>query len=276
MKKDSFKTLRTTNWKLALPAFLAVSALMAQPGGAPGGGRMGFGPGHGPWLGGLPNLTNSTITGAPFSAVESTQSQRTLTNGTQTTQQQQSNVYRDSQGRVRIDTTLAVPANSSGQTQRTVSIIYDPVAGNVYRLNPQTMTALQSSIPQRTPPPAGASRPGTQQGSNQVQTQNLGTQTINGVAATGTQVTRTIPANTIGNAQPIQTVRVTWTSTALQIPVQVTVTDPRSGNTTMNLTNIVQAEPDASLFQVPSGYTVTNAAAMRGRFRGSRQPQPQQ
>jgi hypothetical protein len=32
--------------------------------------------------------------------------------------------------------------------------------------------------------------------------------------------------------------------------------DPRFGEMVMQLTNIAQAEPDASLFQVPSGYTI--------------------
>src|SRR5262249_21720269 len=84
----------------------------------------------------------------------------------------------------------------------------------------------------------------------------LGTQTINGVPATGTQVTRTIPAGAIGNAQPIQAVRTTWISTALKVPVQVKSSDPRFGTTDRELTNIIQAEPDPSLFVVPSGDTV--------------------
>ena len=78
---------------------------------------------------------------------------------------------------------------------------------------------------------------------------------INGVSATGTQITETIPAGAIGNAQAIQVVRITWISTELKVPVQIKTTDPRFGNTDMELTNIVQAEPSASLFVVPAGYT---------------------
>ena len=33
--------------------------------------------------------------------------------------------------------------------------------------------------------------------------------------------------------------------------------DPRFGTSQTQLTNIVRAEPDPSLFQVPAGYTVT-------------------
>jgi hypothetical protein len=75
-------------------------------------------------------------------------------------------------------------------------------------------------------------------------------------------VTRTIPAGKIGNAQAIQTVHETWTSPDLKIPVIVKTSDPRTGTTTRQLTNITRAEPDPALFQVPSDYTVTH---VRGR-----------
>ncbi len=51
-------------------------------------------------------------------------------------------------------------------------------------------------------------------------------------------------------------------STALKVPVLIKTTDPRFGNTTMQLTNVVQAEPDPTLFQVPPDYTVTTGGMM--------------
>ncbi len=90
---------------------------------------------------------------------------------------------------------------------------------------------------------------------------SLGTQTINNVPAAGTQVTLTIPAGTAGNAQAITIIRTIWTSTALQIPVEIKSSDPRSGTTDMELINIQQAEPDPSHFTVPAGYTVKTASA---------------
>ena len=255
------KTSWLVNWKLAVPALGAACLLLAQSPVAGRGSGIGFRWGGGGL--GIGNLIGKTITGAPFSAKSTTQSTRALTNGNQIQRQEQAEVYRDSQGRVRIDTTFTAPTSAGSQT-RTEITIYDPVAGYVYRLNPQNMTGVQSPIRQRTAPPAGSTQPDN----NNVQTQNLGTQTIHGVSATGTQVTRTIPAGTVGNAQPIQIVHVTWVATALQIPVQIAFTDPRTGNSIMNLTNIVQSEPSASLFVVPSGYSVTPAPG--GGFRGAR------
>jgi hypothetical protein len=98
---------------------------------------------------------------------------------------------------------------------------------------------------------------------------DLGTQTIAGVNAQGKTVTHTVPAGAIGNAQPIVSTSETWYSPDLQVIVLAKRKDPRMGDSTYSLTNIQRAEPAASLFQVPSDYTIQDAAAGRGgRFRG--------
>ena len=112
----------------------------------------------------------------------------------------------------------------------------------------------------------------------QVQTDNLGLQTINGLAATGTRTTQTIPAGAIGNTQPIQIVREVWMSQDLKIPVMIKTTDPRFGNTVMQLTNVQTTNPDPALFQVPAGYTVQSSPGrqpgghMRPPANGRRRP----
>ncbi len=99
-------------------------------------------------------------------------------------------------------------------------------------------------------------------------TENLGTQTINGVTATGTRITHTIPAGAEGNSLPIQIVRETWISDELKVPVLIKHSDPRTGTTTTQLTNIVRAEPDATLFTAPAGYTVQQGGPGPGRGPG--------
>jgi hypothetical protein len=86
--------------------------------------------------------------------------------------------------------------------------------------------------------------------------EDLGTQNVEGVAATGTRTTTTIPAGAIGNLQPIKIVSEQWFSADLQVLVLTKHSDPRSGETTYRLANIVRAEPDRSLFTVPPDYTV--------------------
>jgi hypothetical protein len=86
--------------------------------------------------------------------------------------------------------------------------------------------------------------------------EELGTQTLEGVPATGTRTTTTIPAGAIGNVQPIKVVAEQWFSPDLQVLVLTKHSDPRSGETTYRLLNVVRAEPDRSLFIVPPDYTI--------------------
>ena len=90
----------------------------------------------------------------------------------------------------------------------------------------------------------------------------LGEQMVEGVRAQGTRETRTIAAGKIGNERPIEIVSETWYSPDLQMVVQSRHSDPRVGETIYRLTNIVLAEPDASLFQVPPGVTVKDEKDM--------------
>jgi hypothetical protein len=90
----------------------------------------------------------------------------------------------------------------------------------------------------------------------EVNREALGTQTIEGVEAEGTRVTFTIAAGKIGNERPIVTVNERWYSPELQTVVLSKNSDPRMGETTYRLTNILRSEPDPALFQVPAEYTV--------------------
>ncbi|MDQ3011508.1 MAG: energy transducer TonB [Acidobacteriota bacterium] len=87
-------------------------------------------------------------------------------------------------------------------------------------------------------------------------TESLGKQTIEGIEAEGKRTTTTIPAGAIGNERPIEMVNETWYSPELQTTIMNKRSDPRIGETTFRLTNIHRGEPEASLFQVPSDYTI--------------------
>jgi hypothetical protein len=86
--------------------------------------------------------------------------------------------------------------------------------------------------------------------------ESLGEQTVEGVTATGTRTTTTIAAGAVGNEQPITIVSEQWYSSELQMLVLTKHNDPRAGETVYRVTNIVRSEPDQSLFQVPSDYTL--------------------
>lgn len=215
-----------------------------------------------------------TVSGAPYTAATVIETTQTLGDGTNITRKIQANVYRDSQGRIRRETTLPAigPLATSGQS-KTFVLIHDPVAGTAYELRPDQKTAMQLAARQGGNKNADAlqskmeARIQEEIANGTLKKEDLGTQTINGISAQGTRYTRTIAAGQIGNDKPITVVNERWYSADLQIVVKSTRTDPRFGSTTYMVTNIQRQEPAASLFTVPTGYTVT-----QGRGRGQRGP----
>lgn len=89
-----------------------------------------------------------------------------------------------------------------------------------------------------------------------VKVENLGERTVQGVKATGTRSTTTIPTGAIGNDRPIVSVLEQWTSPELGVVVLRTLQDPQIGETVYRLENIDRSEPLKSLFEVPAGYEV--------------------
>ena len=86
--------------------------------------------------------------------------------------------------------------------------------------------------------------------------EDLGQQVIEGLMAVGTRTTTTLPAGAIGNEQPLTIVSEQWFSPELEVLLMTRHSDPRLGETSYRLTNLVRGEPDRSLFQVPADYTL--------------------
>lgn|GEM_PF-311523 len=129
-----------------------------------------------------------------------------------------------------------------------------PVRGNTPNngLPPGTPTASASVTPVPSP-----IRP-VPRFSVKMETKNetLGTEMVEGVAAEGTRVTHTIPAGSVGNERPIDIIFERWFSQDLKMEILVKNIDPRRGETIQRLTNITRNEPDPSLFEIPSDYTL--------------------
>jgi len=89
------------------------------------------------------------------------------------------------------------------------------------------------------------------------------------------KVTRTIPAGTIGNLNAIVITSERWYSTALDLLLEDTQTDPRFGTTTYQLSNIGQS-PASSLFTPDPSFTqVQGGGYGGGGHRGqAKQPPP--
>ncbi|HWQ33669.1 MAG TPA: energy transducer TonB [Blastocatellia bacterium] len=99
--------------------------------------------------------------------------------------------------------------------------------------------------------------------------ESLGEQTIEGLKAEGTRWTTTIPTGEIGNERPIEIVNEVWYSPELQVELMRRFSDPRTGETIYKLININRSEPDKSLFEVPSDYTLKEGpgGALRWNYR---------
>jgi hypothetical protein len=86
------------------------------------------------------------------------------------------------------------------------------------------------------------------------------------VRVEGTRSTVTIAAGAIGNQAPIEIVSERWYSPELKTVILSRRVDPRFGETTYRLENIVRVEPPADLFQVPADYKVDVARPFGGTF----------
>lgn len=236
------------------------------------------------------------VVGAPYSGTITNQSVQTLADGNRIVETFTGSTARDSQGRTRQDAPLPILGNMSAANSRHLVFIQDPVSQISYTLDLTGKTAQKINAPPpledggpapnlspaangpaaalpdkffvRTegqipaggalPPPLAVAGFVEFDDSKQVTTENLGSQTMEGVLVNGTRTTRTIPAGQIGNEQPINIVTEVWFSPDLKTVISSKRSDPRTGEQTFKLTNIVRAEPDPSLFTVPADFTVVD------------------
>ncbi|MCM3879854.1 MAG: hypothetical protein ND807_07085 [Vicinamibacterales bacterium] len=232
-----------------------------------------------------------TITGAPYSAEAVTEITQTLADGNRIVRRTTAEVARDSVGRTRREQGLAMlgPMINAPEEFRHVQIT-DPEAHTMIILNMKDKTAQKMPAPNvrfttkmgvagepaggtfemALPPPApgGANTQmiyrAEQSGPmSKPVIESLGKQFVEGVEAEGTRTTSTIPAGQVGNELPISVVSERWFSPDLKVLVMSRQSDPRFGDTTYRLTNIVRAEPSPALFEIPADFTVNEAGPER-------------
>ncbi len=247
-----------------------------QGGPPPGPPHRGFGPG-GP--GGFGMHLGKVVTGAPYSATFTRQHTETLVGGNTISRTTTGTIARDSQGRTyEQETVTGGPWGSQNSGPKTITFIFDPIAGYSYTLDLSTNVATQRPLRNRANgswPPTG-NKPGDSAHNNpNVAVSNTTGGTYENLSNIETRTTtRTIPPGAIGNAQAITSTSTVLYSPDLQIVVSTTSNDPRTGQSSYTLNNIVTGEPAASLFQVPSTYTIK--ADNGGPGRGGRFARPPQ
>jgi hypothetical protein len=227
------------------------------------------------------NFESVLIEGAAFSADSVTEHVQTLGDGNRIGQKFVTHMYRDGAGRTRRDHEM--PRGNAmapdGQPPRFI-IINDPIGRVNYAIDTQSGTAQKRELPparvmeamQRTMrgnapfsvlmPTSTAHRRMAEgdvaQPLPKPVTEKLLQQTIEGVLAEGTRVTMTIPAGEFDNEQPMIITHEEWYAPELHMLVLMRHNDPRFGETTFRLTNILRGEPAAELFQAPTNYKIVD------------------
>jgi hypothetical protein len=200
------------------------------------------------------------IPGVPLTGKSSTVWTRTLPDGTSLTTHLETNLARDSQGRMYRERRRFVPANSNLTPRLEEIHIYDPVAGTKTTCTVATHECIITNyrpLPQKAFPlqPVGSFDNGTRY----LERVNLGTNVMGGLDVIGTRETVTIVPGAIGNNRAIASTREFWYSDALKTNLLVTRTDPIEGTQEVRLIDFSTAEPDPRLFDPPSGYSIRDA-----------------
>ena len=242
------------------------------------------------------------IKGAPYSADVVVETSQTLGDGNHISNQESGRVYRDSEGRTRREQNGAMSVVTRTEpvvsTRKMVISIVDPVAGVSYSLDAEhriawrtpiaTSDALKGDMVQlkrlaeqeqvaalkaQAERSAAGELPKEPAGGNVVVRGRdaadregagpLEHKAIDGIPVEGRVNTKVIPAGAIGNDLPITITSEEWTSPDLHVLVMTRHSDPRSGETTYRLANIVRSEPDPSLFMVPPDYTIRDTGIRR-------------
>jgi hypothetical protein len=272
--------------RMVVVALLAIAMnATAQDGGRRGGRDDRFRPefdrpGEPRIIGGAPGAPGPVVRGAPYSATMVTETTQVLPDGNRIRQTTTSRFFRDSEGRVRSETSLSglgflSPALAGRGGSAPMVFITDPVAGVSYVLNLRDKSYTKSRVPGGDSHPAGpGSGPGVQRElrppqrpprSPRMREESLGRQTLEGVVGYGRRSIMTIAAGQIGNEQPIQIISERWYSPELRTVLMSRHSDPRSGETVFRLVNINRSEQPASLFQPPADYRSSDWRGSRGK-----------
>ena len=212
-----------------------------------------------PSSGGQPAPNNvRLVTGAPYSALGTSQTVTTLPDGNRIVRQNTIRLWRDSNGRTRSEFSLSsIGGPTPLEVNATVTVIDDPSTRERHMLQPNGRVVtvpiapcrvLPSNEPDLTvgpPRPAGLPLKVSQP-------VKLGERQLDGETVAGSRVEATIPAGAVGNDRPIKMSAEQWYGKDLQVVVEATYRDPRAGETRYKLREIRRNEPDASLFEVPA------------------------
>jgi len=200
---------------------------------------------------------NRTIHNKPYSAEAVTETIRILEDGNRIVRRNVMRQYRDREGRSRRELILEALSPSIPVGPREMIFLYDPVKGVSYIVDSEHEVTRQFNLPANARSLQKRLLPSTPNRiSPDLQSENLGSRTIEGLQCTGTKRTLHIPPGEIGNQAPIVAITETWYSTEIEGVVDSISNDPRYGTTHYNLQSVKRDEPSPELFVPPPHYKV--------------------
>jgi hypothetical protein len=199
------------------------------------------------------------VTGAPYSALGTSETVTVLPDGNRIVRQNRVRLWRDSDGRTRSEYSLSsIGGPLPLEVNSTVTVIDDPAARTRYLLQPSANVAVAVPIsPCRLDDGQRGAAPAN------VSPLSLGERELDGEMVSGSRIVSTIPAGAIGNEQPITMSAEQWYGQDLKVVVEATYRDPRTGETRYKLRDIKRQEPDARLFRVPKEYSKEDSPRSR-------------
>jgi hypothetical protein len=205
----------------------------------------------------LTSIVVPPLPNAPFSATVQTEWTKYLADGSTQFTRNHRLIARDGLGRVFQERRMFGPKGSPIESQLWRIELAEPSTRTVAYCDTRThVCELRAYVapPAVTPP---AARPFAN-GSGSFVTENLGSQTLNGLDLIGTRETQTISPLVTGSDRPIVVVKEFWFSRLLGVNVLTTRNDPRSGKEVFTVTDIRRGEPDVSLFALPADARVVD------------------
>jgi hypothetical protein len=200
------------------------------------------------------------VPGEPIVETVTTTNTTNLSDGSKRTITLLEQKWRDSQGRFRVETT-----QQGGEDEKAVfetATILDPTKNTVITLNLESKLAIVFHLPDH-----GArafhvldpqkEKPEKVKQNDQTKVENLEVKKIAGMDAVGTRVTQTKIAKTAGVETTTTIVNERWVNLDSKILLSSSAEDPK-GKKTMEVTKLEIKEPDASLFQIPADFAVTD------------------
>ena len=210
----------------------------------------------------LESIAIPPIPHAPFFATLDTEATKYTADGTTMTFVNERHIARDVQGRIYEERWFLVPKNGSVKSAMNWIQIADPKQRTLYNCSPQRhicdlLVYAPASDLGAASPAKGTSRI-LPNGQGNVAWEDLGNRNIAGIDTVGARETTTMNAGTLGNDQPLTSMREYWHSDQLGINLLSIRTSPMFGKQTFTITEITAAEPDPQLFELPAGYSVND------------------